>query len=127
MDSQIEREQTGAAYPSRVTLFEDGVYRWSYDMDMWHNRYLIRLIVRPNRREAAAAVRTLLVALAVYASYQVYCHVQGIEAIISPSHLEENIRALLSGTLHEAYASLPAVLIHIKKPHPMGAVFLRLL
>ena len=69
---------------------------------------LIRLIVRPNRREAAAAVRTLLVALAVYASYQVYCHVQGIEAIISPSHLEENIRALLSGTLHEAYASLPA-------------------
>lgn len=33
-------------YPPRVTLFEDGVYRWSYDMDMWQNRFLLRLIVR---------------------------------------------------------------------------------
>ncbi|MBQ8955242.1 MAG: hypothetical protein IJ048_14140 [Clostridia bacterium] len=30
-------------YPSRVTLFDDGIYRWSYDMDMWHNRYLLGL------------------------------------------------------------------------------------
>ncbi len=33
-------------YPSRVTLYEDGVYRWSYDMDMWRNRYLLNLIIR---------------------------------------------------------------------------------
>ena len=30
-------------YPERVTLCEDGVYRWSYVMDMWKNRYMIRL------------------------------------------------------------------------------------
>lgn len=30
-------------YPERVTLCEDGVYRWSYVMDMWRNRYMIRL------------------------------------------------------------------------------------
>ena len=33
-------------YPSRITLFEDGIYRWSYDMDMWHNRYLLGLIIK---------------------------------------------------------------------------------
>ena len=31
-------------YPERVTLYEDGVYRWSYVMDMWKNRYMIRLV-----------------------------------------------------------------------------------
>ena len=30
-------------YPERVTLYDDGVYRWSYVMDMWKNRYMIRL------------------------------------------------------------------------------------
>jgi len=33
-------------YPSRVTLGEDGVLRWSYDMDMWHNRYMIGLVFK---------------------------------------------------------------------------------
>ena len=33
-------------YPSRVTLCEDGVYRWSYDMDMRRNRYLINLLAK---------------------------------------------------------------------------------
>lgn len=33
-------------FPERVTLFEDEAYRWHYDMDMWHNRYMIRLIVK---------------------------------------------------------------------------------
>lgn len=68
---------------------------------------LIRVIVKPNRREVAAGACALLVGLAAYVSYQVYCHVQGIEAVISPSHLGENMQALLSGTLHEAYATLP--------------------
>lgn len=33
-------------YPSRVTLFTDGVYRWSYDLDMWHNRWLLTFILK---------------------------------------------------------------------------------
>lgn len=33
-------------FPSRVTLYEDGVYRWCYEMDMWKNRYMIRLIFK---------------------------------------------------------------------------------
>lgn len=33
-------------FPERVTLYDDGAYRWHYDMDMWHNRYMIRLIVK---------------------------------------------------------------------------------
>ena len=33
-------------FPDRVTLFDDGVYRWSYELDMWHNRYLLKLILK---------------------------------------------------------------------------------
>lgn len=33
-------------YPDRVTLYEDGVYRWAYTMNMWKNRYMIRLIYK---------------------------------------------------------------------------------
>lgn len=33
-------------YPSRVTLYDDGVYRWSYDMDMWHNHYMLKLLMK---------------------------------------------------------------------------------
>ena len=33
-------------FPSRVTLYEDGVYRWAYDLDMWRNRYLLKLIMK---------------------------------------------------------------------------------
>ena len=33
-------------YPSRVTLFDDGIYRWSYNMDMWRNRYLLGQIIK---------------------------------------------------------------------------------
>ena len=55
-------------YPSRVTLFDDGIYRWSYEMDMWHNRYLLRQIIRilclvlgiPTLFIAAMALRTAL-------------------------------------------------------------------
>ena len=32
--------------PSRVTLYEDGVYRWSYDLDMWRNRYILNLVIK---------------------------------------------------------------------------------
>ena len=33
-------------YPSEVTLYDDSVYRWRYDMDMWRNRYLLRLVLK---------------------------------------------------------------------------------
>ena len=33
-------------YPARVTFFEDGIYRWSYDMDLWHDRYILRLVIK---------------------------------------------------------------------------------
>ena len=34
------------AYPEHVTLFDDGIYRWSYDMDMWHNKFMLSLIIK---------------------------------------------------------------------------------
>ena len=33
-------------YPERVALFDDGVYRWCYDMDMWRNRFMLTLILK---------------------------------------------------------------------------------
>ena len=33
-------------FPSRVTLFSDGVYRWSYDMDMYRNHYLRNVLLK---------------------------------------------------------------------------------
>ena len=42
-------------HSTRVTLFDDGVYRWSYGMDMWHNRCLIGL--------ASKIIRLILVIL----------------------------------------------------------------
>lgn len=48
-------------YPARVTLFEDGVYRWSYDMDMWRNRYLLTFLVK-----VLAAICAPLCALILY-------------------------------------------------------------
>lgn len=68
----------------------------------------IRLCVRPDRRQAARALRVLLCALAGAASYMIYCSAAGISAVVSPSHFAENMAALFSGTLEEAYAGLPA-------------------
>ena len=43
----MEREVVGMnEFPSRVTLYEDGVYRWSYDLDMWRNRYILNLVIK---------------------------------------------------------------------------------
>ena len=33
-------------YPKRVTLGEDQVYRWSYDMDMYRNHYLRNVLLK---------------------------------------------------------------------------------
>ena len=80
---------------------------------------MIRLLVKPTGREAMAALRMLLFALAGFASYQIYCRIQGIEASISPSHLGENLSALLSGTLDASYATLPARYLHFFFTHSL--------
>jgi len=53
-------------------------------------------------------------------SYAVYCRVQGIEAVMSPSHLSENVQALLSGTLSEDYRNLPVRYISFLFNHPLS-------
>ncbi len=69
---------------------------------------MIRLLAKPTRREARRLLGVLLAALAGFASYQVYCRVHSIAAVISPSHFGENFSALLSGMLDANYATLPA-------------------
>ncbi len=68
---------------------------------------VIRLFVRPGRKEALNALRMLGISLAVVAAYALYCRLQGIEAVISPSHLSENLRALANGTIDPMYLNLP--------------------
>lgn len=36
---------TDSIYPSRVTLGEDGVYRWSYDMDLYRDHSVVRKVL----------------------------------------------------------------------------------
>lgn len=67
-----------------------------------------RLIARPCRREARDCLRMLILALAAFASYAVYCRAQGITASMSPSHFSENLAALLGGTLSETYLTVPS-------------------
>ncbi|MBQ6373802.1 MAG: hypothetical protein IJJ45_04865 [Clostridia bacterium] len=50
-------------YPDRVTLFDDGVYRWSYVMDMWRNRFLFHLMLKVIAVVCGGAVAFVLVAL----------------------------------------------------------------
>ena len=66
---------------------------------------LVRLAVR-GRRELRASGALLLCGAAPTLLYRLYCGAQGIIASISPSHLSENLPALLSGTLGEPYASV---------------------
>ena len=67
---------------------------------------LVRLAVR-GRRELRTSGALLLCGAAPTLLYRLYCHAQGIAAAISPSHLSENLPALLAGTLGEPYASVP--------------------
>ena len=41
-----EERSMNTMYPAHVTLYEDGVYRWSYDMDMRHNTFMRNLILK---------------------------------------------------------------------------------
>ena len=35
-------------YTDRVTLFEDGAYRWHYDMDMYQNKSMLVMLEKIN-------------------------------------------------------------------------------
>ena len=47
-------------FPPRVTLGEDGVYRWAYDMDMYGNRYLLSVLLKVFAAIGAAGYAFLL-------------------------------------------------------------------
>ena len=50
-------------FPDRVTLCEDGVYRWHYDMDMWRNRYILYLLMKVVGLVCAGLLLFMLIAL----------------------------------------------------------------
>ncbi|MBQ2948107.1 MAG: hypothetical protein IJD94_03920 [Clostridia bacterium] len=81
---------------------------------------LIRLAVQHDRKALRAAGAMLLCGLLGALSYSVYCDVQGIGAVMSPSHFGENMRALLAGTLSEDYAHLPARYLQFLFGHPLS-------
>lgn len=79
-----------------------------------------RFAVCRDKRTALSSVKLLVVCVLAAVSYSVYCRVQGIGAVMSPSHLGENIQALLTGTLNEDYRSLPARYISFLFTHPLS-------
>jgi len=85
----------------------------------------VRLCAKPDRREAKRCAAALITGLIAYASYSVYCRVQGIEAVISPSRLGENLRAMIGGTLHASYRDLPARFLRFifLEPLPQSGVY----
>ena len=64
-------------------------------------------IAQPGRLEAKRCLGLLLLAAAAYASWMLYCRVQGIAGTASPSHFSENLRALLDGTISDTYRTIP--------------------
>ena len=41
-----EQEKFEQEYPKRVTLGEDGVYRWRYEMDLKHNLFMFKFVLK---------------------------------------------------------------------------------
>ena len=72
---------------------------------------LVRLCVRPGKCEGKRCAALALCAVAAYGTYAVYAHVQGIEPAFA-SHIAQNLRALLNGTLDESHTSAPGRFIH---------------
>ena len=68
---------------------------------------LVRLCVRWEKRERKRCAGIALCALTAYGTYAVYACVQGIEPAFA-SHIAQNLRALLNGTLDESHLSAPA-------------------
>lgn len=85
----------------------------------------VRLAIRANRREAKTCALSLGVGVLGVFSYRLYCQAQGIVAAISPNHLGENLRALMDGTLGEAYRNLPARFLRFLflEPLPQSGIY----
>lgn len=67
---------------------------------------LVRVCMRPQRREWKRSALLAACGAAAYLSYVLYCRVQGIESAFA-SQLSANVHALLSGTLDAVYRSAP--------------------
>ena len=79
----------------------------------------VRLAVR-GRRELRTSGWMLLCGVLLTLGYRLYCQAQGIEASMSPSHFQENLSMLLSGSLGEPYISVPQRFIHFLFSHPLS-------
>ena len=73
-----------------------------------------------DRKTMGLSVIMLAACALCVGSYSVYCRMQGIGAVMSPSHLNENVQALLSGTLSADYRNLPARYIGFLFNHPLS-------
>lgn len=116
----------GSYEDSQASLWEDCAY--ALMLAMIKNTGLvfavvalaIRLAVRHDRRALRTNAVMLLVSALAVASYSLYCRTQGIGAVMSPSHLAENMQALVGGTLNEDYRSLPARYLSFLFMHPLS-------
>lgn len=85
----------------------------------------VRLFAKRNRAELMRSGCLLAAGLLGTASYGIYCRVHGIAAVISPSYLAENLRALREGMLNAAYAGLPGRFLDffLFDPLPQSGVY----
>ena len=116
----------GGQENTKPNLWEDGLY--ALMLAMIKNTGLVfvllalivRLAMRRNKKAALKDAGILLGCVLAVASYSAYCRAQGIGAVMSPSHLHENLQALLAGTLHEDYRSLPVRYLSFLFMHPLS-------
>lgn len=85
----------------------------------------VRLFAQRSRAQLKKSGCLLAAGLIGTASYAIYCRVHGIAAVISPSYLAENLRALREGTLDAAYAGLPGRFLDffLFDPLPQSGVY----
>lgn len=85
----------------------------------------VRLFAQRSRTQLKKSGCLLAAGLIGTASYAIYCRVHGIAAVISPSYLAENLRALREGTLDAAYAGLPGRFLDffLFDPLPQSGVY----
>lgn len=78
-----------------------------------------RLAVR-GRKALRQTLGLLLCGAVPTLFYRLFCQAQGIQARMSPSHLGENLSALLAGTLGEPYTSVPARYVQFLFSHRLS-------
>ena len=81
---------------------------------------VVRMAMRRDKKTLLASGAVLGVCLLAVGSYSVYCDMQGIGAVMSPSHFKENMQALVSGTLNADYRSLPMRYLRFLFTHPLS-------